>query len=157
MSSTVVATCDCSESFLPGCVPLLNMQQPSGVASIRPKQTLKSPVWALHLPEIEDEKLRWKIEEYKQRCIFVQNILRSLLDRSLAQKQGRVYFHIDVNDLMHIHIMFCYVPTAMSLCVLTKPWIGCLKQGNCMVKVDRSPVFQCQASLVVWYPNIVNK
>ena len=61
MSSTVVATCDCSESFLPGCVPLLNMQQLSGVASIRPNRALQSLLCATHL-KIE-LKLRWEIEE----------------------------------------------------------------------------------------------
>jgi hypothetical protein len=42
MSSTIVATCNCSEPLLPCCVPLLNMQQPSaGAASIRPDWALQ--------------------------------------------------------------------------------------------------------------------
>ena len=81
-------------------------------------------------------------------AIFVQNILRPLLDRSLAQKQGRVYvyFHIDGNDLMHCHILFSFVPMAMSLCALsfnnqTVNWLPQTEKGICIVKADCSPVF----------------
>ena len=81
-------------------------------------------------------------------AIFVQNILRPLLDRSLAQKQGRVYvyFYIDGNDLMHCHILFSFVPMAMSLCVLsfnnqTVNWLPQTEKGICIVKADCSPVF----------------